>query len=184
MKGFGRLLMAILLVMISLCSAFWAGTKWKVPGSPPEMITIHDTIPGDSIPYSVVSYVPVWDSIMVTDTIPSEIDTAAILKDYFVTRVYKDTITDDTSFLAIIRDEISQNRITNRNYSHQNLRATIINTTTIFAAPKVEVGPYLGYGLKVSIGVEGLYRPPGGRKSFVGSLGTDGVRIGIRLWVK
>ena len=57
------------------------------------------------------------------------VDTMAILQDYFNKLVYNDTITDDSTYTAIIRDTISQNRIQHRDFVLNITQPTIINTT-------------------------------------------------------
>ena len=58
------------------------------------------------------------------------IDTAAILSDYFAVLFYQDsvydidTISGDTLLLAIVADTVSRNRIVARDFMYQNFRAT------------------------------------------------------------
>jgi len=74
-------------------------------------------------------YVPKWKTRVVTETefIPTEIDTTAILKDYYSKYFYTDTLQIDTVGFAIINDTISRNTILAR-----DIRTNIlIPTTTI-----------------------------------------------------
>jgi hypothetical protein len=111
-----------------------------------------DTIHGDSVPYPVyrdVPYpVPVYRDTGSTRWRDKPIDTGAILREYFTRNYYRDTITDDTSFLAIIEDTVTENRIIYRQYWHQNLRPKVINqyTTTIHSG----TGLYLGAGTGIT----------------------------------
>lgn len=99
--------------------------------SQPETVVVHDTIPGDSIPYLVYVGVPVPDTVYSTDTIPIIPDTAAILSDYFQIRKYSDTIRRDSSILVIINDSLTRNRLCGRSVFFQNLRPIAITHTTI-----------------------------------------------------
>ena len=74
-------------------------------------------------------YVPKWKTKVVTETefIPTEIDTAAILRDYYAKYFYSDTLQIDTVGFAVINDTISRNTILAR-----DIRTNIlIPTTTI-----------------------------------------------------
>lgn len=66
--------------------------------------------------------------------IPVNVDTAAIIRDYFTQYVASDTLID-TNLYALIIDTISGNRITGRSFSYRWLKptttTTIINNTTI-----------------------------------------------------
>lgn len=81
---------------------------------------------------------PTFDSIMVPlpykvkvhDTIPTIVDTFAILNDYYTIRSYSDTIAD-TVIQAIIGEEVFQNAITAREFKYRLLRreqAVVTNT--------------------------------------------------------
>ena len=92
---------------------------------------IHDTIPGDSIPYELITEKPVPVYI---DTGSSQfwylpVDTAAILKDYFAKAIYMDTLMNDTSAFIAIMDTVYMNRLQSRKLYFANRRPTLINTT-------------------------------------------------------
>lgn len=134
-----------------------------LPDQEPIYLTrvVHDTIPGDTVPYPVEVKTPVPYAVYYPDTvkITAIIDTMAILRDYFARRVYQDTITDDTSFMAVILDTISQNRIIDRQFLFQNLRPVAINT---YVTPvekernKLFVGPAIGLTNRLDLGGSAL----------------------------
>ena len=105
----------------------------------------------DTIVETVETYIPeyrtkvkwktVHDTIEVHDTIPT--DTASILKDYFETYAYTDTLkTDSVTF--VINDTISQNKILSRGINY-----SLVYPTTIISTER-EVNKrelYIGFGL-------------------------------------
>ena len=113
---------------------------------------------------TVTEYVPT--TIIKRDTvrvqIPADVDTTAILDDYFATYTVVDTlkldydfpdqITDETGNqppstlgFGILRDEISQNKIKSRNVKWTFQVPTVYNTTIVKELPKNEF--YLGGGI-------------------------------------
>jgi hypothetical protein len=119
------------------------------------------TIPGDSIPYPIKVLIPVPHDSIVTDTLwqSQKVDTAEILRRYFARYFYNDTIRD-TSFIAIIQEVITQNRIIDRQFKLQNTRAQAITYVTNITtpSPKWYVGPSVSYNGKVGFGASGLWR--------------------------
>jgi len=83
----------------------------KVPGE-----TIHDTIPqevpiyvqGENIYHDTTIYVPTYLNV----------DTSAILKDYYVKNFFRDTIKlNNNQGFVYLSDSVSQNKIVSRNWS-------------------------------------------------------------------
>lgn len=105
-----------------------------------------DTIPGDSVPYKVEVKVPVPYKVLELVTVPTVIDTMAILQDYFKTYFYQDTITDDTSMMVILSEKISQNRVIEREVQFQNLREISIVTNKVFNKKRNKVYAGLSIG--------------------------------------
>ena len=95
--------------------------------------TIVNVKKGKDIPFEI--YRVLEDSIFVHDTVQ-------ILSDYYATRVYKDTITQDSSKFYI-QDSISQNKILNRAFKAEIAYKTIYNTTTITKPEQNAI--YLGF---------------------------------------
>lgn len=119
---------------------------------------VHDTI-FDTIP----QYVPQWvyrkpDTVVET----ADVDTAAILEDYFATYTYSDTI-DRDSLTIYIDDEISKNRIASRNVKYEMIHPTktiTITKETIKNEWEFYTGPTLAMSKKGFrfVGVEGILR--------------------------
>ena len=112
----------IVLLCMKLCSH---------PALPPvNVITITDTVPGDSIPYSVLlpKPYPVFHDTGSWRYFP--IDTMAILADHFSRNYYLDTLKNDTSALVVVIDTVSWNTLQGRGLIFQNRRATSIVTVT------------------------------------------------------
>jgi hypothetical protein len=64
--------------------------------------------------------------------IPTKVDTAAILKDYFAKRVYdRQWIAKDSLFQVNLKDTISQNRLDGHDFSYKFLKQVPIVTNTV-----------------------------------------------------
>ena len=147
-KNFQSLIIIGLIIVIFLLRE----CKGESKGAPIEPVTIvkietkYDTIVETVETYipqyrTKVKYKTVHDTIEVHDTIP--IDTASILKDYFETYAYTDTLkTDSVTF--VINDTISQNKILSRGINYSLIYPTTIITTER-EINKREL--YIGFGL-------------------------------------
>lgn len=101
-----------------------------VPVTQSEVIRITDTIPGDASPVVSKEYYPVpVPGKTVFDTVFREVDTLAIMHDYFARKFYSDTLTNDSSMFIVVNDSISRNRIISRKYLTQNRRPVAYSTT-------------------------------------------------------
>lgn len=79
--------------------------------------TIFSIYTKDTIVYrEKIKYIPQLITVIEHDTILQFVDTAKILKEYFSTKVYVDSIIDSL-LLVIVTDTISENEIKNRSYS-------------------------------------------------------------------
>lgn len=80
------------------------------PGPEVTTVVTHDTIPGDSVPYEVLlpKPYPVYKDTGSTKWKFKDIDTCAILRDYFAEYYYQDTMKDDTSALVILNDMVTE----------------------------------------------------------------------------
>jgi hypothetical protein len=108
---------------------------------------------GKDIPYEVIN--TVHDSVQIHDTI-------SIVNDYLSTRVYKDTLTLDSSKFTII-DTISQNMIQGRLFLADIHEKTIVITNNIYQPNKKAfyLGPVLDLRKldnKLGIGIAGVYK--------------------------
>ena len=148
LKDFKTLIIIGLIIVIFLLRE----CKGESKGTPIEPVTIVKIeTKYDTIVETVETYIPeyrtkvkwktVHDTIEVHDTIPT--DTASILKDYFETYAYTDTLkTDSVTF--IVNDTISQNKILSRGINY-----SLVYPTTIISTER-EVNKrelYIGFGL-------------------------------------
>ena len=148
LKDFKTLTIIGLIIVIFLLRE----CKGESKGAPIESATIVKIeTKYDTIVETVETYIPeyrtkvkwktVHDTIEVHDTIPT--DTASILKDYFETYAYTDTLkTDSVTF--VINDTISQNKILSRGINY-----SLVYPTTIISTER-EVNKrelYIGFGL-------------------------------------
>lgn len=95
------------------------------------------------VPYPVEKLIPV--------EIPVNVDTAAILREYFSRNVYHRVLKDDTLAYISLQDTVSQNALGRASLTYKNRSPTqIITNTTILAHPvnKVFVGPAIGANLE------------------------------------
>lgn len=86
---------------------------------------------GDNI--NVVVEVPIF--------IPANIDTAALLQDYYSKRIYLDTLNIDSLGYVAVTDTISENKILGRKFE-ANLKEKTITTTitnTIYPSPSYHI---------------------------------------------
>lgn len=91
-------------------------------------------------------YVPVQGEVIIRE-VPQDIDTTAILNDYYSEVVYNDEIQMDSLGTAYITDTISQNKILSRTARFEYTLPTITELTTVKALQvnKVFVGGSIGF---------------------------------------
>lgn len=85
---------------------------------------------GDDIPVIVRVPVEVY--------IPADVDTMAILEDYYTTRIYTDTLSVEDLGYVSLTDTISQNRIVARYYTANISERTITETIIVKELPKFQ----------------------------------------------
>jgi hypothetical protein len=173
---------SVVITLLIAVLIFFIFDKSKYIGDKPIIVTKIDTIyskdtivklkKGKDIPFEI--YKVLEDSIFIHDTIQ-------VLSDYYATRVYKDTITQDSSKFYI-QDSISQNKILNRAFKAEIAYKTIYNTTTITKKDKNAI--YLGFltdlrafDNKVGIGI-GLGFKMAKKGLILGSITTNQYSIG------
>lgn len=112
------------------------------PTTVTETVTKWDTLKIDSL-----VYVPRWRTKVTTvyDTIPTDIDTLSILKDYYAKYFYTDTLSLDSLGSIVINDTISRNSIIFREIQPNVLIPTTTVTNTVFVNNREF---YVGFGLK------------------------------------
>ncbi|MFK5856097.1 MAG: hypothetical protein QM503_08210 [Bacteroidota bacterium] len=106
--------------------------------------TIYDTVEILSVQYvPSISYIDTGSVVWKYH----KIDTALILSNYFSKYYYQDTILNDTVGLIILRDTITQNRISYRNPSISIYPRLIKQTTLLKQVTQPKLKLFLGLGL-------------------------------------
>jgi hypothetical protein len=131
---------------------------------------------GDSIPYKVI------DTFRVE---AQKVDTAEILKRYFETKAYSDSLRIDTNNYVYIQDTISQNKIIGRGYMAKISEKTILVTKTV--TPKDRSALYFGFmfdlrqdNRQLGVGVGGAFKTA--KKGIVtANATTNGYSLGYYL---
>lgn len=124
-----------------------------------DTIVIRDTIEHvDTYSVTVNNPVPYIVNHTVTDSFMMNVDTAQILHDFYNELIYIDTLVNDSSLFAVIRDTVTRNMITGRGFDAFVRCKTIINNITINngeeAVNKLFIGPSVSsYAGKLGAGV-------------------------------
>lgn len=189
-KFFGNIqtVTIIFLILFIILMRMCQGSK-SVPDKP--KITIVESIKYDTIYNEVTKYVPKWtEKKLPPDTVYKDVDTAAILKNYFAEYTYSDTINHDTVKIYI-NDKVSKNKIISRDVKYKILYP--IKTITIKEKHYINqrefyIGPRLGATVlnqfELSfIGIESVFRSKK-RKTFSIAAGVNqdfNIQIGLGL---
>jgi len=161
----------ILIILLLILGGYFVYTTWINPepevdlneyikigskeyiklSSKVETIIVRDTV-------KIKEYVPV-PGPDVPVPVPQDVDTNAILKDYYVKRPYRDIVKqypDSTGGNSVtINDTISQNRIISREVDFNVETKTIKETITVLEPPKTKV--FIGPGVDIgpTVGING-----------------------------
>ena len=102
--------------------------------NPTPISTTVTEIKWDTVSVVKTEYIPKWKTRIETihDTIPSSIDTVAILKDYYAKYFYTDTIQLDTLGSIIVNDTITRNLISFRDVQSNIFIPTTTVTNTVY----------------------------------------------------
>src|SRR6056300_104129 len=116
MKKYIGSIQNLLIIVLVVLVLFQSQCSRKDPVEPEVIVTIETK--WDTVEVEKVSYIPKWRTKVVTeyDTIPRDIDTVAILKDYYARYFYTDTLTLDTLGYVVLNDTITKNSILNRSF--------------------------------------------------------------------
>ena len=144
-KDIKTLLIVVLIVIIIImrsCSGDRNNTMIPEPITITQTVTKWDTLKIDSL-----VYVPRWRTKINTvhDTIPADIDTLYILKDYYSKYFYTDTLNLDSLGSIVINDTISKNSILFREIHPNVLIPTTTITNTVYINKREFYG---GFGIK------------------------------------
>ena len=127
MKKYLGTIQSLLIVVLVIMVLFQSQCS-KKPIVEPEVIVTIET-KWDTVEVVQTEYVPKWKTKLVVeyDTIPSDIDTMMILKDYYAKYSYTDTLTLDTLGFLVLNDTITMNSILSRSFvSNIKIPTTII----------------------------------------------------------
>lgn len=137
----------ITLVALLIAGALLGGMLVRSCQNEQPTITQSDTLPGDSILYPISIEVPspvyIDSSFDILVSIFG-IDTAEVIRDYFRTKYYQDTIIEAGNFRLVVKDSVTLNRIVWRSMEHQNLRSTSITNTIVMPSELNNPAIYLG----------------------------------------
>jgi len=141
---------ALILIILSLVIILFLVRECRLP-SPvlePTIVTVYDTV-RDTVDKFVPRYIPKPYTIVQTDTLWEllNVDTSAILRDYFSTVFYRDTILSDSTAFIVVMDSIYMNRIKARDISFKLYSQAINTTTTITEPEKLRNKIFLGLGV-------------------------------------
>ncbi len=150
--------MKYFLIIIIIIASFAGGFFCRSLSDSQGPRVVYDTIPGDSVFTEVIKkeFYPVkedttiYDTIIKIDTFLRDVDTAAILRDYYAYRIYKDTLKNDSSATIVVEDSISRNRKLKSKLIFSNNRPIAYNVTN--------EGVFLGGSIStISIGFDAEY---------------------------
>ena len=97
------LLLCVIAIILSGWVGYRCGYRYASENIQPELIPVHDTIPG-KIPEPIVKY----------REVPARIDTAAILAEFYAEKRYHDTIINKPYLKIELLDLVSQNKLLDR----------------------------------------------------------------------
>lgn len=180
------LVLIILIILMRMCSGK------SNPAKEPKVIT--NTIVEtkyDTIKETIKSYIPIPGPVRYDTTyLYHDIDTAAILKDYFAEYTYNDTIDRDTVKIYI-NDKVTKNKIVSRDIKYEILYPTKIITIKeehYINQREFYIGPRLGATISGQtqlsfIGIESVFRSKK-NKTFSVAAGVNqnfGIELGLGL---
>ncbi|MDA9016398.1 hypothetical protein N9H63_00200 [bacterium] len=127
MKKYIGSIQNLLIIILAAVLLYQSQCSKKDPIEPEVIVTIETK--WDTVNVTQTEYVPKWRTKVVTehDTIPQDIDTMSILRDYYAKYHYTDTLTLDTLGFLVLNDTISKNSVLSRSFTSD----ISIPTTTI-----------------------------------------------------
>ena len=170
------ILLAIIILLLATKPAYKGATVTVTTDTLYKDTVIKKWYKGDSIPYKVI------DTFIVE---AQKVDTAEILKRYFETKAYSDTLRINTDNYVYVQDTISQNKIIGRGYTANISEKTILVTKTV--TPKDRSALYFGFmfdlrqdNKQLGVGVGGAFKTA--KKGIVtANATTNGYSLGYYL---
>jgi hypothetical protein len=139
----------ILIVLVGIFfSGYYAHSKWR----PCPVLTHDTTYVTDTVIHTIIDKVPYYviktDSIIIRDTVFKDVDTTAILKNYFALYYY-DRVWEDSLLKVQIKDVITENKPIDNTFTYQIKRpqTVIKNIDNTITYTK---GIYLGGGFNLN----------------------------------
>ena len=148
-----KLYLTIGVVFVALVAlSFFGGVIYhKHTMKPLEAITITNTV-YDTVDHYITNQVPYYitrvDSIVIRDTVFKDVDTSAIVKDYFTVHYYT-RVWEDSLLKVTLKDAIAENRSIDNTFTYKILRPQTITHTTIDNS--VSYSKYFSIGVDVPI---------------------------------
>jgi hypothetical protein len=156
-------------IVIAICLLLTWCNKSKPVQTTEITTSISYTVP-DSTPVLVVNGRPPAIHKSIENAVPQFVDTAAILRSYYKTNVYADSILIDSSYRISIRDSISENSIKNRLVHFQKLRGDKVVIHTIREQmPDQKTRPEIMLGVVIGTGRTGPMLGPSASISLAGT---------------
>jgi len=117
MKKYIGSIQNLLIIILAVVLLYQSQCSKKDPIEPEVIVTIETK--WDTVNVTQTEYVPKWRTKVVTehDTIPQDIDTMSILRDYYAKYHYTDTLTLDTLGFLVLNDTISKNSVLSRSFT-------------------------------------------------------------------
>jgi len=121
----------------------------------------HDKVVKTEYVYDTTTrYIKYTDTVKETSityvALPSDLDTVAVLEDYFAERTYaRDHV--DTNIIISIYDTISKNKINHWAISYQWKQPKIVNTIHRIEAPKSSVSVGVNLHTNLGLGIGGAF---------------------------
>lgn len=138
--------------MLFLTFAFVGGCEYRKKTFDCPVITSDTILVKDTIIHTIVDSFPYYivknDTIIYTDTVFKDIDTAKILSDYFAIHIYTRTWTDSLVDISL-RDYITQNMPVKNNLTYRILRPQEVIVNNVDQS--VHYSSYLYFGGTVPI---------------------------------
>lgn len=146
------IIIILVLIVLLLLQGWYYKTSMPIETVVTKVETRIDTVTINSVEYVpkiVNKIVPEYIEVYKTDTVlvNTQVDTAAILQDYYTQYVYQDTLDLDTLGSVTVIDTVSQNKIQSRQFTSNILIPTKTITNTTYINDK---GFYYGAGLGVN----------------------------------
>lgn len=131
-----RNIWAVIIVLIVIIFAQRECSR-PYPVNPSGITIVVDTIYDLEIKRDSIHFpVPYLVIETVIDTVLIDVDTAAILHDYFAMRIYNDTLVDDDDLYFSISDTVHRNRLLGRSFEYQNRRPVGFDVSVDIPSPK------------------------------------------------